>query len=184
MLEQSLLRQWIEHAKAGDAAAFERIVVLHERLVLRLAQRILLNSEDAKDAAQEVFLRLHRNLRSFEAERDLTPWLYRMTVNIALDVARRFKRHAPLDATADAADSAANPEEAMLVSQRRALVMAALARLPERERAAIVLRDMEGLETSEVAEILGSSETTVRSQISTGRAKLKSLIEARLRRAT
>lgn len=182
MLEQDLLRQWIRDAKAGDAAAFERIVMLHERMVLRTAQRLLLNPEDAKDAAQEVFLRLHRNLDRFREREELGPWLRRITVNICLDAMRRSRRETHVEGTVDVPCPALDPEEALSRTQQRELIAAALGRLSERERVTIVLRDLEGCTTSEVAEILGSTETTVRSQISTGRAKIRSFVAAQLRK--
>lgn len=75
-----------------------------------------------------------------------------------------------------------DPEQALTAGEDRALLMAALDTLSERERAAIVLRDMEGRTSSEVAQILGSSETTVRSQISSGRVKMRNFILKKLRR--
>ena len=81
MLEENLIRQLLEEAKAGDLASFERLVILHERQVLRLAQRLLLNREAAKDAFQEVFLRLHRKLHTVDPHRNFTAWLYRATAN-------------------------------------------------------------------------------------------------------
>jgi RNA polymerase sigma-70 factor, ECF subfamily len=182
MLEQSLLRHWIQKARAGDAAAFERIMLLHERMVLRTAQRLLMNSEDAKDAAQEVFLKMHKNLGRFRDNKDLGPWLYRMTVNVCLDSKRRRKAGVPLEEAAEPWDSAPDPEEALSAAQDRTLVNAALRRLPERERAAIVLRDLEGWSTAETADILGSSEGTIRSQISTARTKIKRFIAGQLGR--
>jgi RNA polymerase sigma-70 factor (ECF subfamily) len=181
-LERTLLRHWIEKAKSGDAAAFERIFVLHERMVLRTAQRLLMNIEDAKDAAQEVFLRLHRNLPRIREDKDLAPWLYRMTVNICLDAKRRSKPNVPIDQTREACDLSLDPEQALRRGQERALLTAALHLLGDRERAAIVLRDLEGCSTAAVAEILGSSEGTVRSQISTGRAKIRKFVLERLGR--
>lgn len=181
MVEQGLLRDLIRNAKAGDAAAFERLVILHERMVLRVAQRLLVNNEDAKDAAQEVFLRLHRTLRRFEEKRDLGAWLYRVTVNICRDVARRSKRNSIAYEAESVASQEQGPEAAAMAAQERRIVESALAMLTQREREVIVLRDLEGRETSEVAEILGSSEGTVRSQLSTGRVKLKAHIADRLR---
>ena len=67
--------------------AFDRILLAHERLVLRTALRLLGRLEDAEDASQEVFLRLHRALRRLDEERDLKPWLYRVTVNVCRDIA-------------------------------------------------------------------------------------------------
>src|ERR1700761_6982866 len=138
MLEQTLLRHWIEKAKAGDAAAFGRIMLLHERMVLRTAQRLLLNTEDAKDAAQEVFLKMHKHLGRFRENQDLAPWLYRMTVNVCLDSKRRTKSGVPMAQTAEPPDRARDPEQAFCAAQERDLLHAALSRLPERERAAIV----------------------------------------------
>lgn len=180
MLEQTLLRHWIERARAGDAGAFERILELHERMVLRTAQRVLLNEEDAKDAAQEVFLKLHRHLGSFREEQDLGPWLYRMTVNVCLDWRRQSKRGVPIEQAAEPRDMARDPEDAMHASQQRELLKCALRQLPARERAAIVLRDIEGCTTAQAAAILGSSEATVRSQISTARTKIRKLLAGRL----
>jgi RNA polymerase sigma-70 factor, ECF subfamily len=90
-LEPDSVRHLIHAAKAGDLASFEQIVVLYERLVLRLAQRLLMDRELAQDAAQEVFLRLHGKLGKFQEEKDLDPWLYRITVNICHDLRRRAK---------------------------------------------------------------------------------------------
>jgi RNA polymerase sigma-70 factor (ECF subfamily) len=177
---RSMLHHWIEKAKTGDQAAFEKILILHERMVLATAQRLLPDAEDAKDAAQEVFLRLHRHLGRFRDDKDFIPWLYRMTVNICLDWKRRSRRSVPIDQIQEAADTSLDPEEALRAAQERALLIAALRRLPSRERLAIALRDLEGRSTAEVAGILGSSEGTVRSQISTGRAKIRRFVLERL----
>ena len=184
MPETNLLRELIREAKAGDTSAFERIVVLHECLVLRVAQRLLLNGEDAKDAAQEVFLRLHRKLGRFEQEQDFAPWLYRMTVNICHDLRRRKKQEISLEGAMEAQDISPSAEESVLLRQQRQLVVAALESLSEREREVIVLRDLEGLSTAEVAAITGASEATVRSQICMGRVKIKNHVAARLRRGS
>jgi RNA polymerase sigma-70 factor, ECF subfamily len=181
-LEPESVRRLILAAKAGDLASFEQIVMLYERLVLRLAQRLLPNREMAQDAAQDVFLRLHRKLGKFQEEKDLGPWLYRITVNICHDLRRRAKPCLPLELAPVLCDQAPDPERAALFAQQRELIAAALDELTERERDAIVLRDLEGLSTAEVARILGSTQTTVRSQISTGRVKIKSFVMDRLGR--
>ena len=184
VMEQGLLRQLVTSAKAGDTASFERIVILHERLVFRVAERLLLNGEDAKDAAQEVFMRLHRTLHRFDQEKDLGPWLYRLTVNTCRDLTRRMKRETPLETVDDPRSELPDPEQAAASSEQYRMILDALRQLSPHEREAIVLRDLEGRSTREVAEILGSSETTVRSQLSIGRLKMKSHITARLRRRT
>jgi RNA polymerase sigma-70 factor, ECF subfamily len=177
--------EWVRRACAGDESAFALIVGRHERMVLRTALRLLGRRDAAQDAGQEAFLRLHRYLRRFDESRELGPWLYRMVVNVCHDLARHSMamRLVPLDEVREGEHAATRvgPEsvEGDLSREReRGLVQAALATLPEKERAAIVLRDIEGLRTAEVAKILGSSEGTVRSQISTARLKIKRFVEA------
>ncbi len=178
VMEEDLLRQLIREAKAGDAASFERLMVMHERGVLRVAQRLLLNREAAKDAAQDVFLRVYKKIGSVDERQDFRAWLYRITANICFDLLRRSKNDLPADLGFEAADAGDDPERSAAAVQERQLVLAALKNLSPREREAIVLRDLEGYSSAEVAKLLGSSETTVRSQISTGRAKMKSFILA------
>jgi RNA polymerase sigma-70 factor, ECF subfamily len=176
----------VRRAKAGDREAFEALLLQHERVVLRTALRLLGRMDLAQDAAQEVFLRMHKYLAQFDDERELGPWLYRMVVNVCHDLRRRGDAAAvPLDDVdepASADDVSGEVEGRIDRDRRRELVARALQALPEKERTAIVLRDIEGLSTSEVARILGSSETTVRSQISTGRVKVKRLVEQFLKR--
>jgi RNA polymerase sigma-70 factor, ECF subfamily len=176
----------VRRAKAGDREAFEALMARHERAVLRTALRILGRMDLAQDAAQEVFLRMYKYLGSFDDDRELGPWLYRVAVNVSRDVGRRSggKGVVPLEEIEEpvATRAGAGEIEADLDRERRrALVARALRALPEKERAALVLRDIEGLSTTEVAEILGSSETTVRSQVCTGRVKVKKLVEGYLR---
>jgi RNA polymerase sigma-70 factor (ECF subfamily) len=181
-LEPESVRRLIQAAKAGDLASFEQVVVLYERLVLRLAQRLLPDRELAQDAAQEVFLRLHSKLGKFREEKDLGPWLYRITVNICHDLRRRAKPNLALELAPLLQDRGPDPEQSALFAQQRELIAAALEELTPRERDAIVLRDLEGLSTAEVARILGSTQATVRSQISTGLVKMKRVVMNRLGR--
>ena len=180
--------EWVRRAREGDGTAFGLLVERHERMVLRTALRLLGRLDQAQDAAQETFLRMHRYLARFDEARDLGPWLYRVVVNASRDIARRraSSRLVPLDAVreADRTASRGGPEEiesAVSRAEQRRLVQAALDTLPEKERAAVVLRDIEGLPTAEVARILGSSEGTVRSQVSTARLKIKRFVEGRER---
>jgi RNA polymerase sigma-70 factor (ECF subfamily) len=171
----------IERAKAGDHSAFEQIVECYQRRVIATAWRMLGNREDARDAAQEIFLRVYKYLRRFRSDQEFGPWLYRIIINVCHDHARKRgspDRFVSFEAEQDlgnfemlaGADSA---EAAAIRSQEQSMIAAALDTLSKKERAAIVLRDLEGLSTEEVARILGSSQTTVRSQISSARAKMK-----------
>lgn len=163
----------IENARMQPG--FDEIVALHQQKVLRTAYRLLGRVEDAQDAAQEVFLRLLKNLHRIEG--DAQGWLYRVTVNVCNDHHRR--RPVVMELDRDFADRAPNPERILADEERKRLLMDGLQTLPERERAAVVLRDIEGLSTREVAAILGVEEVTVRSHISTARVKLAKYVRRR-----
>lgn len=169
----------IERARGGDAIAFDQLMVAHQQRVMATAWRMLGNIEDARDAAQEVFLRLYKHLHKYDPQQDFSGWLYRIVINVCHDVARkRGNRYASFEAEQEAGQlpvllSRDNSERAAMQAEEQRIVMRALATLTEKERAAIVLRDLEGIPTEEVARILGSSPTTVRSQISTARTKIK-----------
>jgi RNA polymerase sigma-70 factor, ECF subfamily len=182
MSEPTGWRRWLAQAEAGNAATFEEIVEAHAALVLRTAQRLLLSEADAQDAAQEVFLKLHRFASKFDESRDLRPWLYRMTVNVCHDLRRKRKLDLALENVPQRAASEPTPEERWSDEERRQMLFSALAALSDREREAIVLRDLEGLTTAEVGEAMGTTEATVRSQIAMGRAKLKDYVAARMRK--
>lgn len=171
-------------AGAGDAAAFEQLMIATERRVVATAWRMLGNREDARDAAQEVFLRMYKYLHRYRPEQDFHGWLYRITLNVCRDIARKRQQSAgnSMPASPDTGRERDRPpdlsnrgeaEEFALLNQQRAVLKRALQTLPEKERAALVLRDLEGLTTEEVARILRSRPVTVRSQISSARRKLK-----------
>lgn len=175
--------QLVRQAKAGDMSAFEQVIIHHERQVLMTALRLLGSLDDAQDAAQEVFLRFHKYLRSFDETRDVSPWLYQVTVNVCRRLGRKrqgtamlsledLRERGELDEVADST----NLELDLALDEKKRVAVEGLKRLPEKERAALVLRDVEGLSTKEVARILGSSEATVRSQISVARLKMRKFL--------
>src|ERR1700733_1212857 len=116
--------------RSDDLAAFERIMVRCERRVLRIALRLLNNQQDAQDAAQEVFLRLYKHLGRLDMDdvRGCEPWLFRVTVNVCHDIARKRGHAVTLDDSADAAISP-NPQHGVERAQQRELVRRALGRL-------------------------------------------------------
>ena len=180
----SELTMLLTRAASGDAAAFEQIVVRHERRVLTLSWRLLGTMEDAQDAAQEVFLRTFKYLHRFDAQKPFEPWLVRMTVNVCRDLGRaRQQRGAVIVEQGDSYDRTElrdpgnDPHEELQFEQQRQILYQALNELPEKERTAFVLRDIEGMTTSETAEALGSSEATIRSQISSARLKIRKFVE-------
>ncbi|MDP9171539.1 MAG: RNA polymerase sigma factor [Acidobacteriota bacterium] len=152
---------------------FGQVVREREAQLLRVAYRILGNWSDAEDVAQEAFLRLHRHGLDFAHEAALCSWLYRVTVNLCLDGVRKSR---PTSELPELRAGGASAEGELLRDERKQQLMRALATLPAKERAAVVLREIEGLETAEVAAILGSSEGTVRSQVSKAMTRLRVLL--------
>jgi RNA polymerase sigma-70 factor (ECF subfamily) len=128
------------------------------------------------------FLRLYKHLGDLDEARGYEPWLYRVTVNVCRDIARGRRRSIGLAEVPDPVAQQPDAYHAAERAQQREIVRRGLGRLGEKERAALVLRDVEGLSTREVAGILGSSENTVRSQISTARLKLRGFTGRLLRR--
>lgn len=172
-------------AREGNRDAFALLLERHRRLVLGLCLRILGNLPDAQDAAQETFLRLFRSLNRLDTTRPCRPWLCRVAINVCRDLhGRRPTLVVDLEDATDRAETGRTPHEAMLLTQKRELLSRALMELPFRERAAVVLRDVEGLETEEVAEILGSSVGTIRTQACRGRQKLTALVGRLIGRQT
>ncbi len=181
------IRGLVLRAQAGDREAFEQLMKLHQRQVLGTALRILHRLEDAKDAAQEVFLKLFRNLGRIRAEADLRPWLYRVTVNACHDVARELYKAPLTSLEGEPAEremtAAPDPgiEATLDRKDRQRLLHQALKTLPFKERTAVVLRDIEGLSTEETARVLGSTAATVRSQIANARIKIRRFCDRSLR---
>lgn len=156
---------------------FEQLMRRYERLVFATALRMTGSTEDARDISQEVFLKFYRNRHKVEASAAISSWLYRVTVNACYDLRRRQRPEQPVEDAALLLAKGADPHQALSEAERRRALELSLQRLPEKERAALVLRDLEGLPTGEVARILGSSEATVRSQICKARVKIKGFIE-------
>jgi RNA polymerase sigma-70 factor (ECF subfamily) len=173
MLEAALTTDF---AREGSAS-FEAILRQRQAQVLRTAYRILGNWADAEDVAQEAFLKLHRHGLGFVNDAAMGAWLYRVTVNSCFDRVRRARVSQELpDALPETFSEAARAESGLIREQERARLMAALAKLPVKERAAVVLREIEGLTTAETAAALGSTEGTVRSQIFRAMAKLREML--------
>ena len=168
----------IERARRGDPEAFELLVAEHERRVWGLALQICGHAEDAREIAQETFLKVHRHLASYDATRPFPSWLYRITVNCAYDFIRRRPGHLPLEAAPGEEappipDDRERPDRRVEQREIRSAVHIALALLTPQERTVFVLRDVEGRDTADIAWILGCSSITVRRHSSNARLKLR-----------
>jgi len=177
-------------AQAGDDAAFDDLMRETEPRVLAIGWRLLGTRDLATDAAQETFLRAYRYLARFRPDRDFEAWICRIAVNVCRDLYRRSRSGAPSAPVSWETEreagrvpepsSAASSEAALLENERSRLVLDAIAQLPPREKAALVLRDLEGMTSERAARILGSTAGTIRSQVAAARLKLKRALEAKL----
>ena len=174
-----------EAGPARDASAekLEDEVLRYQALVFRVARRVMGDEDDARDVTQEVLIRWLKNRSSMTD--DVRAWLYRVTVNLCRDEFRRRARapqvveHAPGDAAGplEVADPAPRADRQSEQAQRKQLLEMCLMELTERERMAIVLRDIEELGTRETAQVMEIREVTVRTLAARGRLKLAKLIK-------
>jgi RNA polymerase sigma-70 factor (ECF subfamily) len=159
-------RELVERAGAGDLDAFGEIVRTYEHRVASVLYRLLDDRRDVEEATQDVFVQAWRNLHRFRGHAQLFTWLYRIAVNEALMRKRRKRHH--LQELDDRLAATPDPEPGM-----RDLLVRALAALPFEHRAAVVLRDVEGLTNAEVADALGISVAAAKSRIHRGRMQIR-----------
>ena len=183
-------RSLVERLQAGDAEALEMLIERYSARIYRLAHSITRNTGDAEEVVQDVFLSVFRNMQGFQGRAAVGTWLYRVTTNAALNK-RRGKRlqvetsldewlptykpdgHRQGDRAFLLADWSHTPESAFLSGETRAELERALDALPERYRAVLVLRDVEGLSSEETAAILAESVPAVKSCLHRARMALR-----------
>jgi len=161
----------------GRSAAFDLIVERHRRTVYQLCYRFVGNHEDASDLSQDVFLRAYRGLRKFRGQSALGTWLHRISVNVCLNrVGAKTPVSEPIDEHRHV-DSKTEPPDARLIrSERAARVREAVARLPRKQRATLILRMYHDLSHQEIADIVGSSVGAVKANVFHALQNLKRLI--------
>jgi RNA polymerase sigma-70 factor (ECF subfamily) len=173
-------RSLVEASLANRPGAFDLIVERHRRLVYQLCYRFVSNHEDASDLSQEVFLRAYRGLRNFRGQSSLATWLYRIGVNICLN---RVSAKAPLGKLTEPIDErefadvrAESASERMLRDERGARVRDAIAQLPRKQRATLILRMYHEMPHQEIAEVLGSSVGAVKANFFHALGNLKKIL--------
>ena len=168
----------VEACLSGRRDAFDVIVERHRRQVYQLCYRFVGNHEDASDLTQDVFVRAFRGLRGFKRQSSLGTWLYRIGVNVCLNrVSVKTLPVEPLDMREHLDARAERPDAMLLRSERAAVVRAAIARLPRKQRATLILRVYHELPHEEIANILGSSVGAVKANFFHALANLKKLLQ-------
>jgi RNA polymerase sigma-70 factor (ECF subfamily) len=166
----------VRRAQAGDERAFESLVTRHQQRAWRIARNLVANDEDARDLAQEAFLRVFRNLANFDFQHGFTTWLYRIVTNLAIDLLRKRRtttsttRTEPDENDYDLADpDAERPSDGLEREDLAHDVRACLAALAPHFQSVLMLREMEGLPCNEIAHIVGATHVTVRWRLHRGR---------------
>jgi RNA polymerase sigma-70 factor (ECF subfamily) len=172
-------------SQGGDLDSFNQLVLRWERPIYALAYRVIGREEDARDVAQETFLRAFRALKGFKGQAKFSSWLYRITLNLCRDWIRR-ERRTPLAQAPEGVDlielaGEATPSESIeeLVGQRQLAraVSKAMAQLPEEQRTAIILKEYHGLTFQEIAELLDCPLSTVKTRLYQGLSVVRKQLE-------
>ncbi len=162
-------RDLMQSHGAGDPQAFNTLLARHRQRLWAVALRTTGNPEDAADAVQDACLSAFRSAATYRGDARVTTWLHRIVVNACLD---RARRHAVRPTVPLPEQPPADPRDRLAESETTLVVTAALAALPEEQRLAIVLVDLQSLSVEEAAAVLGVPTGTVKSRCSRGRARL------------
>lgn len=182
----SIEQQILERYRRGETEqAFQAFVAAYQPRLYALSYRMLGNHDDAMDALQEAFLRIHKSLAAFRGEASLYTWSYRITSNVCLTFRKRRQQKndwSSFDETISpflqpVERPTEDPDKMCETKYRQFLVQQALLQLPETQRAALILHDLDGIALAEVAEILAIPLSSVKSRLQRGKAALRRIIE-------
>ena len=181
----------VQRVQAGDSAAFRALFDKYHRRAFAVAMGVVKNEDDALDAVQVAFVKVHKNIHKFHGSSSFYTWLYRIVMNVSIDHVRRTSRRRNLDfderalheESEVAGDGAlvprvtnSNPGKAALRRELGGAIQAALQELPEHHRAVIVLREIEGMSYEEMAEALEVPKGTVMSRLFHARKKMQAAL--------
>lgn len=178
-------KKLIELFKKGDRNAFNELVLKYQNTVMNIAFGMLSVREDAEDAAQEVFLKIYKNISAFNENSALSTWIYRITVNTCNDILRKRIKGKTVSIYPDnddesemvIPDTSHTPEEAAQASEIRRQLLDAIAGLREEYRTVITLFDLEGMSYDEISKIVNIPVGTVKSRLSRARGQLRKNLE-------
>jgi len=163
----------VGRSAAGDTSAFEILVGRYDRVLFRVAFRMLGNQDDARDATQTAFVKAFQRLDSFDPRFRFFSWIYRILLNECLN-ARRDRR--PSDVLAPDLAAAGSPMDGLEAADRRRVIQQALLTLPTEYRQVVVLRHFGELNYADIAETLGIPVSTVKSRLYTARQRLSEML--------
>ncbi|TET49814.1 MAG: sigma-70 family RNA polymerase sigma factor [Anaerolineales bacterium] len=169
----------VTRSQAGDAGAFGDLVRLHRQGVINVVFRMCGDAALAEDAAQEAFVRAWQQIGRYEPRSPLRNWLYRIATNVAIDVLRRQRQTIDVDEL-QLASPETGPEARVEERERSRIVQEAVLALPPASRAALVLREYEGLSYREIADALAIPVGTVMSRLNYARNRLREVLVARV----
>ena len=169
----------VRAAAGGDRHAFDALVDRHQRNIYRLCYRFVKNHEDAGELAQDAFVRAYRSLNRFEGQAQFSTWLHRIAVNVCLNrLALKTPKSVPLQDVERTASNGEPADATMLRDERAARVRAAVAQLPEKQRATLILRIYHDLPHEEIAAALGSSVGAAKTNLFHALGNLRKLLAA------
>ena len=187
----------VERLRQGDEAAFVTLVGRYHEPMVRLARSIVSSQAVAEEAVQDTWLGVVRGIERFEGRSSIKTWLFRICVNRARTAGTREERSVPMDsewavdpASFDAAGQWADPverwrrelDDRLEAAAWAPILRSALERLPARQRSVVVLRDVEGLSSLEVCDVLGISAGNQRILLHRGRARMRTMLDSEMRR--
>lgn len=182
-------RKLVQKAQKGDVKAFEKIVEDYQGVVYSVAYRYAENTQDAADMAQEVFIKMFKNINSFQEKSKLSTWIYRVATNMCIDIVKKESRNSVAYSFDEGyedkdgstlynglVDDSMQPDEIVEKREIKDAVNSAISKLSDKYKTVIILRDIEGLHYEEIAEIVDCSVGTVKSRISRGRKNLRKIL--------
>ena len=179
----------IEKARDGDISAFEKLISLYEKKIYNYCYRMTNNHEDAEDLAQEVFIKVYRNLNKFKGNSKFSTWIYRIAYNTCVDKYRK-KRKAKIFSLDYFNDEGVGnmqpvsdnplPEDEVIQKERYERIQACIASLKPKYKTVIILRDIQNYSYEEIAEILQLPLGTVKSHINRARAALTDALKGKI----
>jgi RNA polymerase sigma-70 factor (ECF subfamily) len=177
----------IEKSQNGDIESFEKLIEKYQVIAFNIAYRMVGNKEDASDMAQEALIKVYKSIKNFRGDSNFSTWFYRIVTNTCIDAIRKLKKIKTYSLDKEyetengnykfeVADNKYSPEKLYEVKEKKELVQVALNKMPEKYKAVLVLRDIQGFTYEEISEMTQNPVGTVKSRISRGRLLLKEIL--------